>query len=327
MTCGTEARAALVAAARDSIARGSKSFATASRLFDPVTRERAWLLYAWCRACDDLADGQVMGHGRRAVDDPMARLETIKALTEAALRGETTGASAFDALGLVVAECDIPHELPRDLVRGFALDAVSFQPRDEDDLSRYCYHVAGVVGMMMAIIMGVRPDDEPVLDRACDLGIAFQLANIARDLGEDAAAGRCYLPEDWLAEMGIPAGHEMGADHRPNLAVLARRLTDRAARYEASARGGASALPFRSAWAVLAAAGIYGDIAREVAARGERAWDARVVTSKAAKLGWMARAFGQALVRKRLAVTIRDGLWTRTSTSSGVSTGPSEPPA
>ena len=200
MICGTEARAALVAAARDSIARGSKSFASASRLFDRVTRERAWLLYAWCRACDDLADGQVMGHGRRAVDDPMARLETIKVLTEAALRGEETGSVPFDALGLVVAECGTPPELPRDLVRGFALDAVSFQPRDESDLYRYCYHVAGVVGVMMASIMGVRPDDETVLDRACDLGIAFQLANIARDLGEDAAAGRCYLPEDWRAQ-------------------------------------------------------------------------------------------------------------------------------
>ena len=268
-----------------------------------------------------------MGHGRQTVDDPMARLETIKTLTEAALRGEATGSVPFDALGLVAAECGIPHELPRDLVRGFALDAVSFQPRDEGDLTRYCYHVAGAVGVMMAIIMGVRPDDEATLDRACDLGIAFQLANIARDIGEDAAAGRCYLPQDWLAEMSIPPGHEIGAGHRPKLAVLARRLAERAARYEASARGGTAALSFRSAWAVLAAAGIYGDIACEVAARGERAWDARVVTSKAAKLGWMVRAFGQTLVRKRLAVTSRDGLWTRSSMLSGAAAVPSEPPA
>src|SRR5688500_18724011 len=96
-------RAALVAAARDSISHGSKSFAMASRLFDQATRERAWLLYAWCRACDDLADGQVLGHGRSTVDDPMARLETIRTLTEAALAGETTGRPAFDALGVVVA--------------------------------------------------------------------------------------------------------------------------------------------------------------------------------------------------------------------------------
>lgn len=306
-------RPALVAAARESIARGSKSFAAASRLFDRATRERAWLLYSWCRACDDLADGQVMGHGRQAVDDPLARLETIRSLTEAALSGEATGQPAFDALGLVVGECGIPHEYPRDLVRGFALDAVAFQPRDEDDLYRYCYHVAGVVGVMMAILMGVRPDDEAVLDRACDLGIAFQLANIARDIGEDAGAGRCYLPESWIAEAGIAPGHEMSAAHRPALVMLARRLTGAAARYEASARHGTPALGLRSAWAVLAAAGIYGDIARKVARLGEHAWDERVATSRAAKIGWIARAFAQAMAR-RLPWGEgggRDGLWTR----------------
>lgn len=304
-------RAELVASARDSIARGSKSFRTASRLFDPVTRERAWLLYAWCRRCDDLADGQDHGQGRQIVDDPMSRLELIRDLTEQALRREPTGDPAFDALALVVAECAIPHELPRDLVRGFALDAAEFQPRHETDLYRYCYHVAGVVGVMMAILMGVSPEDEATLDRACDLGIAFQLANIARDISEDDAAGRCYLPADWLAEMDVPPGETLRPRYRPRLAVLARRLADRAAAYEASARTGAAALPFRSAWAVLSAAGIYGDIAREVAARGEHAWDRRVVVSKAAKLGWICRAFWQAAIRRRLPQVSRQGLWKR----------------
>ena len=310
-------RAELVEFARDSIARGSKSFAVASLLFDRPTRERAWLLYAWCRAADDLADGQVMGHGRTAVEDPMARLETIRTLTEAALRGEETGAPAFDALRIVVEECGIPHELPRDLVRGFALDAVSFQPRDEDDLYRYCYHVAGAVGVMMAMVMGVPATEHAVLDRACDLGIAFQLANIARDIGEDAAAGRCYLPESWIAEMGITPGHEMNIGDRDALAMLGRRLAERAGRYEASARHGTPALRFRSAWAVLAAAGIYGGIAREVAARGPHAWDARVATGKAAKLGWVVKALAQSVARKSLwdGQASREGLWTRTPLS------------
>ncbi|WP_157220001.1 phytoene/squalene synthase family protein [Flavisphingomonas formosensis] len=306
-------RAKLVAAAEASIARGSKSFAMASRLFDRETRERAWLLYAWCRACDDLADGQTMGHGRSAVADPMGRLAMIRTLTEDALAGRATGEAAFDALGLVAAECRIPHELPRDLVKGFALDAAEFQPRHEADLYRYCYHVAGTVGVMMAIVMGVAPDDEAVLDRACDLGIAFQLGNIARDISEDAAAGRCYLPADWLAEMDVPPGEEMKPPFRPRLAILARRLADRAAAYEASARHGTPALSFRSAWAVLAAAGIYGDIAREVAARGAHAWDHRVVTSRRAKLGWVVKAARQAARRDVLwdGSASRDGLWTR----------------
>ncbi len=302
-------RSALVIFARTSIARGSRSFALASRLFDRETRERAWLLYAWCRAADDLADGQDMGHGMSRVDDPAARLATITALTEAALAGENTGTPAFDALRMVVAECGIPARLPRDVVAGFALDADGFAPRSEDDLLRYCYHVAGAVGCMMAIVMGVRPDDEAVLDRACDLGLAFQLANIARDVGEDAAAGRCYLPRDWLAEIGVPPGAVMQPVYRARLAMLGARLADRAARYEASARVGAAALPFRARWAVLAAAGIYGDIARGVKARAAAAWDERMVTSGAAKATWVARALGQAL--KPPPPADRTGLWTR----------------
>jgi phytoene synthase len=304
------ARAALVEAARQSIARGSKSFGMASTLFDRRTRERAWLLYAWCRASDDLADGQEMGHGMQVVADPAARLATIRERTAAALAGDATGDPAFDGFGVVARECAIPERLAQDLIDGFALDAEGWRPRSEDDLFRYCYHVAGAVGVMMALVMGVSPDDEATLDRACDLGLAFQLANIARDIGEDDAAGRCYLPVEWLVEMDIPPGETMKPAYRKRLAVLAQRLARLAADYEASARFGAAALPFRSAWAVLAAAGIYGDIAREVAKRGEHAWDHRVHTSKAEKLGWVAKAGWQALTR-RGAGERSPKLWTR----------------
>ena len=304
-------RAAIVAAARGSIARGSKSFAAASRLFDRVTRERAWLLYAWCRACDDIADGQEMGHGMTRVADAQGRLSRMRVLTDMALRGQPTGEAPFDALGLVAAECGITPALVHDHIAGFELDADEWRPRTEDDLYRYCYHVAGVVGVMMAIVMGVAPEDDAVLQRACDLGIAFQLANIARDIGEDDIAGRCYLPLDWLAEMDIPPGEHMKPRYRQRLAVMARRLADRAEAFEASARGGAAALPFRSAWAVLAAADIYGGIAREVARRGESAWDGRVSTSGAAKLGWIARAWWQSARRGQWTNPPRADLWRR----------------
>ena len=310
-------RAELVAAARDSITRGSKSFRAASRLFGRETRERAWLLYAWCRRCDDMADGQDHGHGAQPVDDPMARLAAIRRMTEAALAGQPTGDPAFDALGVVAAECGIPPELPRDLVRGFALDAAGFTPRHADDLYRYCYHVAGVVGVMMAMVMGVPADDEDTLDRACDLGIAFQLANIARDLNEDDAAGRCYLPDEWLVEVDVPPGETMRPPWRGRIAVLARRLADRAAAHEAAARGGVRGLGYRDAWAVLAAARIYGGIAREVAARGERAWDHRVVIPRARKLGWMAMAAVEAAGRRRIRPASRAGLWTRPRVAGG----------
>lgn len=294
-------RAALVAHARGSIARGSKSFAAASRLFDRATRERAWLLYAWCRACDDLADGQDHGGAMAATRDPHARLAAIRARTDAALAGMTAPDDpAFAGLAMVAAECAIPRRFIDHLIAGFALDAQGWRPQTADDLLRYCYHVAGAVGCMMALVMGVPPDDEATLDRACDLGLAFQLANIARDIAEDAGAGRCYLPQDWLARHGIDPAMPLAAATRPALAGLARRLGALAARYEASARAGTPALPFRAGWAVLAAAGIYGDIARQVAADPAGSLERRVFTSRAGKLGWIVRAAAQSAWRGRL---------------------------
>jgi len=306
-------RALVVAAAQDSIARGSRSFAAASQIFDPATRERAWLLYAWCRACDDLADGQELGHEAAPVADPAARLAQIRELTGKALAGEATGDPAFDALGIVAREVDLPHRFIHDLIEGFALDAKGWFPRSEDDLLRYCYHVAGTVGCMMAVVMGVDPADEATLDRACDLGIAFQLANIARDIEADDRIGRCYLPVEWLVEMDIPPGQHMKPPFRPRLVVIAKWLGEMAGAYGASARHGTPALRFRSAWAVLAAAGIYGDIARAVVARGAHAWDHRVHTGNWRKIGWMARALVRTALRDRLypSTPRPAALWTR----------------
>ncbi|MBB3348157.1 phytoene/squalene synthase family protein [Sphingomonas sp. BK069] len=312
----TDSRAALVATARESIARGSKSFAAASQLFAPDVRERAWLLYAWCRRCDDLVDGQDHGHDRHAVADAPARVAAVRRLSATALAAEPTGDPAFDALGVVARETRLPHRFVTDLIDGFQLDADDWRPRSEADLYRYCYHVAGAVGCMMAVVMGVPPEDEATLDRACDLGLAFQLANIARDIEEDDRVARCYLPDEWLAEMDVPPGQHMKPPFRDRLVVLARRLATRAELHEASARVGTKALSYRSAWAVLAAAGIYGDIARRVAARGAHAWDHRVTTSKREKLAWIARAAWQAARRHRITDTPRDPrLWTRPRSS------------
>ena len=266
----------------------------ASKVFDRQTRERAWLLYAWCRACDDLADGQALGYDMRAVDDPRARLGEIRRKTEAALARGNSGDPNFDALGVVAKECAIPRRYIEDHIAGFTLDAEGCAPQSEDDLIGYCHHVAGVVGMMMALVMGVASEDEPTLDRARDLGLAFQFANIARDIAEDAANGRCYLPRDWLSEAEIDPGALMAPENRRRLVPLIARLCDRAGKYETSARKGAAALPFRAAWAVLAAAGIYGDIARKVVASGEAALVRRVSTTRGEKLRWLSKAFAQA---------------------------------
>jgi 15-cis-phytoene synthase len=299
----------LVAHARDTITRGSKSFAAASRLFDAPTRERVWLLYAWCRACDDLADDQDLGGKLGDAAGAADRLAAIRTLTARALAGEPTGNPSFDALGVVARETGLTARMAEDVIAGFALDTADWLPRSEADLLRYCYHVAGAVGVMMAVVMGVDPDDEDTLDRACDLGLGFQLANIARDLCEDYAAGRCYLPAEWLAEADIPPGEHMKPHYRAALVPLVRRMTRMAGDYEAAARIGAARLAFRQRWAVLSAAGIYGAIGRKVEAAGAHAWDHRVTTSRGAKLGFVARALGQALLPPPRDVTIPQ--WSR----------------
>nr|WP_263858603.1 15-cis-phytoene synthase CrtB [Coralloluteibacterium stylophorae] len=287
-----------MAHATRSIELGSKSFATAARLFDPSTRRSAVLLYAWCRHCDDVVDGQQHGFGQGGGDrgDGARRLQALVDATRRAYAGEAMADPAFAALQAVAAAHTIPERFPLAHLDGFAMDVRGARYRTLDDTLAYCYRVAGVVGLMMAMVMGAR--DEATLDRACDLGLAFQLTNIARDLVEDAAIGRCYLPGEWLDELGVSREAVADPRHREALAVFAARLVDAAEPYYASARGGLAALPLRSAWAIATARGVYRQIGVKVKARGARAWDARVATTRADKLRLLAVAAGTALASR-----------------------------
>lgn len=289
------ARRAVVECARRSIALGSKSFALASRLFDRPMRERAQMLYAWCRHCDDVIDGQVGGQGlvvaTRAAGE---RLAALRAGTRAAFAGDADAVDAFAALAHVANETGLPQRLADAHLDGFGMDVDDRRYRHIDDTLDYCHHVAGVVGEMMAIVMGVSRDDGPVLMRAADLGIAFQLTNIVRDIAEDGWNDRCYLPEDWLADAAIPPGDHMRPEHRGALVGIALRLLDLADQYYASAAAGAARLPFRARWAVLAAAEVYRAIGKEVRAAGAHAWDHRTSTTLPTKLRLLARAYNTA---------------------------------
>ncbi len=291
-------REALVEHSRLAIKQGSQSFSAASRLFDKETRERAWLLYAWCRRCDDIADNQVMGGELGDQSDLDARLALIRKLTAKAFEGKPTGDPAFDALGIVASEVGLTPAMAEDVIAGFALDAEDWRPRTEADMMRYCYHVAGAVGVMMAVVMGVDPSDEDTLDRANDLGLAFQLSNIARDIVEDDAAGRCYLPIEWLVHQDIEPGQHTKPHHREELAEMAARLVALVEKHEAAARVGAQRLPFRSRWAVLSAARIYGAIGRKVRARGIEAWNSRTYVPRSEKALYGARAFLSAFINR-----------------------------
>ena len=304
----------LLAAAEATIAKGSKSFALASRLFAPAERERAVLLYAWCRHADDVIDGQVLGQGQVDHGGTSAeRLAELEARTRAALEpGACPDDVPFAALARVAATTHMPKRYPLDLIHGFRIDVEERPFATFDDTLAYCYHVAGCVGVMMAIAMGVAPDDRATLDRASDLGIAFQLNNIARDVIEDAANRRRYIPDDWLANVGLEPRSFAFPPNRRQLARLVARLVNAAEEYGASAQFGTSALPWRAAWAVLAADDIYGGIGRRVRDLGAAGLDARVHTSTAAKLGAITRTLPLALSRSRRwppPGPSRDGLW------------------
>ena len=299
---------ALLDHATETIRVGSKSFAAAARLFDRDTRRSVLMLYAWCRHCDDVVDGQELGHNTAAPVDATAPVERLRNLTLSAYAGEPQSDPAFAAFQDVALRHAISPHHAFDHLAGFAMDAADVRYETIDDTLRYCYHVAGVVGLMMASIMGAR--DATVLDRACDLGLAFQLTNIARDIVEDARIGRVYVPAAWLREAGIPVDGVADERHREALARVAARLVDHAEPYYDSAMDGVAALPLRSAWAIATARRVYRQIGIEVKRRGARAWDTRTGTSRATKLRLLALGGVDALASRFRKPTSRPaGLW------------------
>ena len=310
----------LLAHATETIAVGSKSFAAAAKLFEPTVRRSVLMLYAWCRHCDDVIDDQEFGFNNAANTEhnAAAALAMLEQQTARAYAGEPMTEPAFAAFQDVVQHHHIAQRYALDHLAGFAMDVHDARYDTLDDTLRYCYHVAGVVGLMMAQIMGAQ--DDAVLDRACDLGMAFQLTNIARDIVEDARIGRCYVPAQWLREAGIPASvaTEQLPAHRDALARVAARLVAQAEPYYRSADGGVHALPLRSAWAIATAHGVYRQIGIDVRARGAHAWDQRVSTSKATKLRLLAKGGLQALASRFTKASARPaGLWTRPGRGPG----------
>ncbi|GGM06976.1 phytoene/squalene synthase family protein [Pseudomonas asuensis] len=298
--------------ATQSINVGSKSFAAAAKLFDEQTRQSAVMLYAWCRYCDDVVDGQDHGHGQVDGDRTAseARLRELEDLTRRAYAGEPMNEPAFAAFQQVIQRHAIPERYPLEHLAGFRMDVEERVYYRLDDTLEYCYHVAGVVGIMMAMLMGAH--DEDTLDRACDLGMAFQLTNIARDIVEDARIGRIYLPREWLNEVGIPASEVADPVHRSRLAILAQRLVELAEPYYDSAATGIADLPLRSAWSIATARAVYREIGLKVNARGPKAWDSRVSTSTADKLRLVIRGALRALASRAGRSSPRPAnLWTR----------------
>jgi phytoene synthase len=268
-----------LAACRALLCGGSRSFYAASHLLPVAIRESAITLYAFCREADDAVDEG---------GDPVLALRVLEARLTSIYAGRP-GASATDrALARTVSRHALPRELLDALLEGFAWDAAGRRYDTLSEVLEYSARVAGSVGVMMAVLMGVR--SPAALARAADLGAAMQLTNIARDVGEDARAGRLYLPRDWLREAGIdPDQFVARPAHSEALAAVIRRLLAEADRLYQRADSGIAQLPAGCRGGIYAARLLYAEIGAQLARHGHDAVTARSVVPAGRKLALLLR--------------------------------------
>jgi phytoene synthase len=274
-----------LAACRSALHVGSRSFLMASLLLPRRVRDAATALYAFCRMADDEID---------EAGGTLATLARLHDRLDRACAGRPLPIPADRALAALLAEHAIPKTLPEALLEGFAWDAQGRRYETFDDLLGYAARVAGTVGAMMAVLMGVR--DPAVLARACDLGIAMQLSNIARDVGEDARAGRLYLPLAWLREDGLdPATFLAAPAFSPALGRVVQRLLDRADGFYRHADAGISRLPWSCRPGIGAARLLYAEIGAQVRRGGLDSVTSRAVVPGSRKLALLLSSLGRVL--------------------------------
>ncbi|MCM2472496.1 phytoene/squalene synthase family protein [Rhizobium sp. CG5] len=263
-----------------SIQRGSKSFHIASLMLPRKTRQAAHALYAFCRHSDDMIDDT--GRGPDALERLRQRLDLI-------YQGAPADHACDRAFARIVHDHAVPKGIPMALLDGFAMDMEDRHYRTIGEVKDYAAGVAATVGLMMSLVMGC--GDPWTLARAADLGLAMQLTNIARDVGEDARNGRLYLPQDWLHEAGI----DVGAFRRrprfsPALGLVVKRLLDEADHHYRLGHAGIEHLPADCRHAIRTAALTYQEIGHRIADNGYDSVSRRASTSLARKLALVLRA-------------------------------------
>lgn len=275
-----------IAVCRGHLSNGSKTFHLASFALPRALREAAIALYAFCRVADDDVD---LGGGRLALPVLEERLERVYA-------GRPLASAIDRAFAAVVERYEMPRALPAALLEGLRWDVEGRRYETLSELRDYAARVAGSVGAMMAVLMGAR--SEPLLARATDLGVAMQLSNIARDVGEDARNGRLYLPRLWLREVGIEPDVWLHAPHHSAaLADVVGRLLDHADALYRRADVGIAGLPRECRFAITAARRIYAAIGDEVRRRGCNGVDSRAVVSAPRKLALLGGSAAWSLAR------------------------------
>jgi len=254
--------------------RNGKSFWFASLFLPRQTASDAARLYAFCRRMDDLADAAVTDENRTLLAEVRNDLR----------RGVSSDLFVKDFL-VLAQQYELPQDAADYLIAAFIEDAAHrVHVEDEAELVRYCYGVAGTVGLMMSPILGA--DRRRAGEAAVHLGIAMQMTNIARDVLEDAKNGRRYLPGSWVEHRG--AGEILvSSESRQEVSVAIARLLELAERYYASAALGFPLIPRRARTGIEIAASVYREIGIVLRRKQYAWWDGRVTVSLSRKL-WIA---------------------------------------
>ncbi len=264
--------------ANEILKRNGKSFYFASLALDRETAARCARLYAFCRYVDDLADEG---------DDVQASRQTLLAVAAALREGTASDPVIADFIALSE-ETGMSVDPAIDLVLGVLEDLDQVLIDDVGSLHNYCYRVAGTVGLLMCGVLGVR--DHRALPFAIDLGIGMQLTNIARDVLEDAVAGRRYIPASVIGEI-VPADLiDPDEAMQCRIADAVCWLLEEADRYYRSGEAGLVYLPSRARLAIRIAARVYHRIGVKLRKRGFAAWKGRTVVPIAEKIAVAAQA-------------------------------------
>jgi len=259
-------------------AHSGSSFYYSFLFLSPPRRRAITALYAFCREVDDIVDGVAEAAVARA------KLAWWRAEIAAAYDG-TPQHPVARALQPVVAQFRLPQSHLQTVIDGMMMDLDLTRYLDFVALERYCHNVAGVVGLMSAEIFG-RTDDR-TLDYARDLGIAFQLTNIIRDVGEDARRGRIYLPQDELAQFGVKPSTILAGESTEAFRALMATQVERARAWYERALGKLPAADRHAQRAGVIMAAIYRTTLDEIARDGYRVLDRRISLTPLRKL-WIA---------------------------------------
>ena len=256
----------------------AKNFYFSFVLLDRDRRLAMCAVYAFMRYCDDLSDDVSIGNRREAIAGWRRDLE--KALTGT----DPGGHEVWPAFVDTVQRFRIPHEYFFEMIDGVSSDLEPRTVETFDELYRYCYQVASVVGLTVIHIFGFK--DPKALELAEKCGIAFQLTNIIRDVSEDAGLDRVYLPAEELRKFRVGK-----FEYSPQFFEFMRFQTDRAKRYYEESRPLIAMVSQESQASLWALIEIYRRLLGKIENSGHRVLDRRVRLTTLEKLAVAARAF------------------------------------